>query len=169
MNIWPRLMRVGLVLAVAMAAAVPVMAAEPAAATSAEAKISIPAQIMVLHATNDGGGIDPRIGPMPQLKKPPFSAYDTYKLLSRQTVQLVRNEPDKTALPNERVLQTVLKEVLADSRYRVATSISSDKEKKSFLPLLEVTARSGETFFVAGQSYRGGILVVGIRVGAQPQ
>jgi hypothetical protein len=34
---------------------------------------------------------------------------------------------------------------------------------KTFLPLLEVNAKAGETFFVAGQKHKGGILVIGIK------
>ncbi len=146
----------------------------PAASSSASAApaAQIPAQIMVLHATNTGGGIDPRIGPLPQLKLPPFSAYNTYKLLGRNAITLTTALPDTTTLPNGRVLRTVLKAVLPDQKYRVSASISRPRDDKAqedtFLPLLEVTAKSGETFFVAGQSYRGGILVVGIRVGPEP-
>lgn len=149
----------------------------PAASASASSSASdapaaqVPAQIMVLHATNTDGGIDPRIGPLPQLKLPPFSAYNTYKLLGRHAITLATSRPDTTTLPNGRVLRTVLKAALPDQKYRVSASISRPRDDKAredtFLPLLEVTAKSGETFFVAGQSYRGGILVVGIRVGPE--
>jgi hypothetical protein len=146
----------------------------PAVSASASSSVSVPvvqvpAEIMVLHATNTDGGIDPRIGPLPQLKLPPFSAYNTYKLLDRHAVTLTTARPDTTTLPNGRVLRTTLKGMVPDDKYRVAASISRPRDDKTkedtFLPLLEVTAKSGETFFVAGQSYRGGILVVGIRVG----
>jgi len=143
----------------------------PSASASADAGVQepkVPAEVMVLHATNTGGGIDPRIGPLPQLRKPPFSAYDTYKLIARNAITLTPSHPDSTTLPNKRVLRTSLSAVLPNDRYRISTSISQparDAGTHSFLPLLEVTAKSGETFFVAGQSYQGGILVVGIRVG----
>ena len=32
------------------------------------------------------------------------------------------------------------------------------------LPLLEVNAKAGEHFFVAGQKHKGGILVIGIKI-----
>jgi hypothetical protein len=137
-------------------------------AGSAE-QVEVPAQIMVLHATNSGGGIDPELQHLTQLQKPPFSAYDTYRLLHRHAIALRLQQPDATQLPNGRTLRTVLKAVLPEDRFRVAASISrpprdGDKEG-GYLPLLEVTAKSGEPFFVAGQSFRGGILVVGIQVG----
>ncbi|MCU0693044.1 MAG: hypothetical protein MUF54_16745 [Polyangiaceae bacterium] len=143
-----------------------------AADAGARKPVEIPGEVMVLHATNTDGGIDPDLQRLPQLRKPPFSAYNTYRLVSRHAVVLGTARPDSTTtLPNGRVLKTTLKAVLPDARYRVAASISRPKSDKddegSFLPLLEVTARKGETFFVAGQSYRGGILVVGIRVGEE--
>ena len=127
----------------------------------------VPSEILVLHATNTGGGIDPELQHLKQLQKPPFSAYDTYRLLHRHSIVLRLQQPDSTQLPNGRTLRTVLKAVLPEERYRVAASISRPPQDKDggYLPLLEVTAKSGEPFFVAGQSYRGGILVVGIQVG----
>jgi len=149
-----------------------VASASASASASAQVVAQVPAEIMVLHATNTDGGIDPSIGSLPQLKRPPFSAYNTYRLLGRHAITLTTARPDSTTLPNGRVLRTALKGALADGKYRVSASISrpqGDKAKEeTFLPLLEVTATSGETFFVAGQSYRGGILVVGIRVGPSP-
>lgn len=157
-----------------MAVGQPRAAASGSASASASARApaaQVPAEIMVLHATNTDGGIDPRIASLPQLKRPPFSAYNTYKLLGRHAIGLTTSRPDTTTLPNGRVLRTALTQVLPDGKYRVSASISRPQKDKSkeetFLPLLEVTAKSGETFFVAGQSYRGGILVVGIRVGPE--
>ena len=134
----------------------------------------VPAEILILHATNSGGGIDPELRHLRQLQRPPFSSYDTYRLIRRHESDLVLRQPSTTRLPNGRVLRTALKAVVPPDRYRVATSISRPGSKPgdgddSYLPLLEVTAKSGETFFVAGQSFRGGILVVGIRVGEEPK
>jgi hypothetical protein len=152
--------------------AAPAASAAPARSGSADAGTApaarIGAEVMVLHATNADGGIDPHIGQLPQLRKPPFSAYNSYRLLARQAIVLTTAQPDTAKLPNGRVLKTSLLEVVSKDRYRVAASISqpqADAGAQSFLPLLEVTAKAGETFFVAGQSYQGGILVVGITVG----
>lgn len=125
-------------------------------------------EIIVMLATNGDGGIDPQIGVLPQLRLPPFSAYNTYKLLARHPVTWALRQSQSVKLPNGRILKTSLTTVDANQRHRVSASISRpdvDAGERSFLPLLEVTARSGETFFVAGQSYQGGVLVVGIRVG----
>jgi hypothetical protein len=136
-------------------------------------RAEVPAEIMVLHATNAGGGIDPELRHLRQLQRPPFSAYDTYRLLRRHAITLHQLQPDNTELPNGRILRTVLKAVLPEDRFRVAASISRPKrereKERGYLPLLEVTAKRGEPFFVAGQSFRGGILVVGIQVGKAPE
>lgn len=149
-------------------AAGPGVAPKPAASASASSSAAAPvpdvnAEVMLLHATNAGGGIDPKIGSLPALKKPPFSSYDTYRLLSRTQLGMTRGAPAITTLPNGRVLQITLRDVLPEHRYRVAASINQPRGT-TFLPLLEVTVPAGEPFFVAGQSYQGGMLVIGITV-----
>jgi len=127
------------------------------------AEAELGTEVMVLHATNAGKGIDARIGNMPELKKPPFSSYDSYQLLSKTRLPLTK-EDQTTGLPNGRVLKTKLLEVMPDKEHlRISASINQPKGK-TFLPLLEVKAKVGQAFIVAGQSYKGGILVLVIRV-----
>jgi hypothetical protein len=135
--------------------------AEPAQLQAPALPLTANADIMVLHATQvDGpGSIDPRIGSMPQLKKPPFSAYNTYKLLDRKVVPLEKGKAATYALQNGRTLDVTLIELTSDKRYKVAARI--EKDGKDFLKS-EVTAAANEPFFVAGQSHQGGILVLGI-------
>lgn len=124
------------------------------------------AEIMVLHATQgpEGkGSIDPAVGNMPQLKKPPFSAYNTYKLLDKKALPLEKGKSVEYPIVNGRTLQVTLVEITADKRYRIAAAIS-EPGKPAFLKVLEVTAAANEPFFVAGQSYNDGILVMGITV-----
>ena len=123
------------------------------------------AEVMVLHATQapGPGSIDPQIGNLPQLKKPPFSSYNTYKLLDRKGLALEKGKPVTYAMPNKRVLQVTLQDVMPDGRFKIAAAIN-DPSGGAFLKLLEVTAAANETFFVAGQSYDGGILVLGFTV-----
>jgi hypothetical protein len=120
------------------------------------------AEISVLHATNDKKGIDERIGEMPELKNPPFSAYDSYTLLDRQRLPLIKNDPKRLKLPNGRMLETKLLEILPKDFVRISASINQP-EGGDFLPLLEVKAKLGQAFIVAGQSYKSGILVLVIR------
>jgi hypothetical protein len=135
--------------------------AVPAPSTSAARAYST--EVLVLHATNAKKGIDPRIGDMPELKKIPFSSYDSYELLQRVRLPLKKDEPRTFDLPNGRVLQTKLLEVLPDGSVRLSASINQPGGK-TFLPLLEVKAKVGQAFIVAGQSYKGGILVLVVHV-----
>ena len=139
----------------------------PPPAQAAQAAVS--AEIVILHATNDGTGIDPKVGQMPELAKPPFSAYNSYKLLERTKLSLAKGKPTTLKLPNQSTLQVSLKDVLAakkkdePQRYVIGASIQQPGGD-SFLPLLEVNAKAGENFFVAGQKHKGGILVIGFKV-----
>jgi len=127
------------------------------------AEAALATEVMVLHATNAGKGIDARIGNMPELKKPPFSSWNSYELLSKSRVPLSKEDQTLT-LPNGRVLKTKLLEVLPDKEHvRLSASINQPRGK-TFLPLLEVKAKVGQTFIVAGQSFKGGILVLVFRV-----
>lgn len=149
-----------------LASALPAIAATPVDGSApAPAAATVNAEVMVLHATQvaGAGSIDPQIGNLPQLKKPPFSAYNTYKLLDKKSLALVKGAPSNTTLANQRVLQVTFEDLLPDKRYKVAAAINQPGGP-SFLKLLEVSASPNETFFVAGQSYQGGILVIGITV-----
>lgn len=136
---------------------------------AAEAEATVSTELIVLHGTNDGTGIDSKIGKMPELGKPPFSAYNSYKLLERATAGSSKAKASTTKLPNGGVLQVALKDVIEPKkkgdpkRYIISASIQKPGGK-NFLPLLEVNAKAGETFFVAGQNYKGGVLVIGIKV-----
>ncbi len=124
---------------------------------------SATAEVMVLHATQvEGkGSIDPRIGNLPQLKKPPFSAFNTYKLLDKKDLSLQKGKGTTYALQNGRLLEITLVERGADKRIKVVARIIDGKTGRDFLRS-EVTATPGEPFFLAGQGYEGGTLVVGI-------
>ncbi|EYF05855.1 Hypothetical protein CAP_2856 [Chondromyces apiculatus DSM 436] len=145
------------------------VADEKPAPPAQAAQAAVSADVVILHATNDGTGIDAKIGQMPELAKPPFSAYNSYKLLDRTSLSLSKSKPTKLTLPNQSVLQVSLKEVLAPKkkdepqRYVISASIQQPGGD-SFLPLLEVNAKAGENFFVAGQKHKGGILVIGFKV-----
>ncbi|AKT43362.1 hypothetical protein [Chondromyces crocatus] len=147
----------------------PVVAQEKTAPPAQAAQSAISTEIVVLHATNDGTGIDAKIGPMPELAKPPFSAYNSYKLLERTRLSVTKSNPTTLKLPNQSVLRLSLKEVVASKkkdepqRYVLSASIQQPGGD-SFLPLLEVNAKAGENFFVAGQKHQGGILVIGFKV-----
>ena len=123
------------------------------------------AEIMVMLATQvpGAGSIDPKIGSMPQLQKPPFSAYNTYKLLDKTTLPLAKGTPSPYPMVNGRTLQLTLLDITAEKRFHVNAAINQPGGQ-AFLKLLEVTAAPNEPFFVGGQSYQGGSLVLAITV-----
>lgn len=138
-------------------------APKPAAVTS------ISAEIMVLHATNDSSGIDPKIGNMPALSKPPFSSYNSYKLLDRSKTTIDKGKAATLKLPTGRDLQVLFKDVVEpakkdDARRYVVDASIQKPDGKAFLPHVEVNAKAGEWFFVGGQDYKGGGLVIGIKI-----
>jgi hypothetical protein len=156
------------VLRYALAGAGLVVASPALAATAGDAASlqngagPVLAEIMVLHATQaaGAGSIDPQIAHVQQLKKPPFSAYNTYKLLDRKTLPLDRGKAASQELANKGVLQVTLREVSADKRYKVAAELGQPGGAP--FGKVEVTAAPNETFFVAGPSYDRGILVIAI-------
>jgi hypothetical protein len=133
--------------------------------TQALTKLSV----LLLHATNDGTGIDPALGKMPELRRPPFSSYNSYKLLERAEFPLAKGASRTTNLPTGRQLKISLKNIIeplkkGDPKRYVVTASIQKPDGDTFLPLLEVNAKAGENFFVAGQNYKGGSLVIGIKV-----
>jgi len=130
---------------------------------------AVKAEVIILHATNDGKGIDPTIGNLPELKKPPFSAYDSYKLIEKGDLDLPKGAAQEKALPDGGKLGLSLKDIVPaktkgeKSRFILSASLHKP-DGKAFLPALEVNAAQGEYFFMAGQKYKGGILVVGVRI-----
>jgi len=136
-----------------------------APAPSAQPKVEHPlaTEVLILHATNEQKGIDPRIGKLPELGKPPFSNYDSYQVLERARLPLKADDPQNLKLPNGRTLQVRLLDESGPNSVRLSASINRPNGKE-FLPLLEVKAQVGQAFIVAGQSHKKGILVLVIRV-----
>ncbi len=118
---------------------------------------TIQAEVSVIHATNADGGVDPNIGKLPNLGN-----YKSYRLLQRSNVSIRKGAPTTTALPNARILQITLKDV-KDTQFIIDTSINQPGGT-AFLPLLEVRATVGAPVFIAGQSYQGGMLIIGIKI-----
>jgi len=139
--------------------------ADAAAKPSADApeKLETVVEVSVLHGTHEERDADPRIGNMPELREGPFAKYASYQLLSRVRLPLSRGGKRQLKLPNGRLLEARLEEILADGSSRLVASINRP-DAKDFLPLLEVKARPGQAFIVAGQSYKHGILVLVFKV-----
>lgn len=120
-------------------------------------------EVSVLHGTTETKDSDPRIGDLPELREGPFAKYKNYQLLSRTELPLSKGDKRELKLPNGRRLEARLEDRLPDGSLRLVASINRS-EARDFLPLLEVKARPGQKFIVAGQSYKRGILVLVFKV-----
>ena len=156
-----RLLGAALALAVSALAA-PAIADPPAPSASAAPLQSANAEILVIHATKEPGrgSVDERIK-LPHLSKKPFSDYNTFKVIDRRVLPLTKGTAVPYALPTGRTLRVTLKDITKDKRYAVDTMIDQPG-KEEYLKLLEVIAAPNEPFFVGGQTYRGGTLILAI-------
>ncbi|MFW6049703.1 MAG: hypothetical protein ACODAU_00935 [Myxococcota bacterium] len=139
------------------------VAARPAAAQDGP----LPAQVLVVLAKEKPGPVDPALEDEPALKRAPFNAFRSMKVLSKPKVTLKVGEPEEVVLPNGRKLRLTVVRVMPDGRFRVKVSINRPSQN-DYLPLLQVVASAGDPFFVAGQSHQGGTLVIGVRIGDKP-
>lgn len=156
----PSLLAGALAVAALAAPLVPAVAAPTPILLEEGEGVTATSEIIVLHATNDGAGIDPEIGDVPQLEKAPFSSFDSYKLLDRGKVKL--SPKGERSLPDGGKLAVEVTSV-EDGRYAISASVFK-KGGKKFLPAVKVNAKKKEYFFIAGQKYQEGILVIGIRI-----
>jgi hypothetical protein len=125
----------------------------------------VTAELLLLHGTNNNTGIDPKLGRIPALSKPPFSAYNSYDLLKREALELFLNRAATTRLPNKGELVVTYQGAThrgGPKKYIVDLSIQ--RHGSAILPLLQVNANAGEMLFAAVPGYRGGVLVIGVKI-----
>jgi len=128
-----------------------------------EQTAKVPAEVLVVLAKEDEGKIDPQLKNLTALRRPPFNSFRSMEILSRPKLSLTPGKDAIVTLPNGRRLKLTLLRVMPDGRYKVRAAINRPN-KSDYLPLLQVVASAGDPFFVAGQSYQGGTLVVGVTV-----
>lgn len=129
----------------------------------ASAQPTITAEIVVVVARETGTGIDAELRDIPALRRAPFNAFRSMRIHSRPRVTLNANGEADVELPNGRKLRLKLLQTTPDGRYRIKVSINRPNES-DYLPLLQVEAAPGDPFFVAGQAFDGGTLIVGVRL-----
>lgn len=121
-------------------------------------------EVLVVLASEQPGVIDANLAQEPALRQPPFNSYRSMRLLGRHPVTLPVNRATIVPLPNGRNLQIVLVRVMPNGRLQVRVSINRP-EKNDYLQGVTVETSAGIPFFIAGQAYQGGTLVIGVRVG----
>ena len=152
----------GPLLGLGIALASPAVVAQEAEPLQQPAPETLNVELIVLHGTNDGKGIDPNVGDMPELKRPPFSSYNSYKQLMKDRLSLVLAKSETRKLPNDRNILVTFKGK-AGPKYTISVNIQKPNGP-DYLPDLVVNGRKGERFFLAGQTYKGGILVIGVKL-----
>ena len=124
---------------------------------------NVPAEVLVVLAKEEPGEIDPQLKKLTALRRPPFNSFRSMQILSRPKLTLIPGKDALVSLPNGRRVKLTLLRVMPDGRYKVKAAINRP-DKSDYLPLLQVVASAGDPFFVAGQTYQGGTLVVGVIV-----
>lgn len=124
---------------------------------------SVPAEVLVVLAKEEPGEIDRELKKLTALRRPPFNSFRSMQILSRPKLMLTPGKDALVSLPNGRRVKLTLLRVMPDGRYKVKAAINRP-DKSDYLPLLQVVASAGDPFFVAGQTYQGGTLVVGVIV-----
>lgn len=128
------------------------------------AQATVPAEVMVILASETPGTIAPELASIPALRQPPFSSYPSMSLLATHPISLVVGTPIEVPLPNGRVLSALLEERGADGRYRARVSVNRPGES-DYLRGVVLNLTPCEPLFLAGQSFGGGTLVLGVRIG----
>lgn len=128
------------------------------------AQSSVHGEVFVILASDVPGVIAPELAGIAALRQPPFSSFGSMTLLGSHPVDLAVGSPVDIPLPNGRVLQVLAEARTADGRYPTRVSINRPGES-DYLPVLSVLAAPCDPFFVAGQSFGGGTLVIGVRLG----
>ncbi|MDF2692811.1 MAG: hypothetical protein K0S65_1194 [Labilithrix sp.] len=117
------------------------------------------AEVMVVHATKcEKKSVDPALG-----DTPPALGYDCLKLVEKKTLPLTLNQASTTSLPNGRTFQ-LLHSAKVGNRYKVTASISPADGSAGFTKLADITADPNKPFNVGGFSYKGGVLVLTVRI-----
>lgn len=128
----------------------------------------VPGEVLVVLGSTlpAEGTSDPQLDKLEALRKPPFDSFPRKTLLRRAEVKLEVGSEAEVELPNGRRLRLTLLEKLKDGRFRVSLSINKPGQR-DYLPVMTVAASAGDPFFVAGQKYEGGTLIIGVRIGKQ--
>lgn len=144
-----------LLLGVAVSAGTNSYAQAPAPAQAAS-KANV--ELFVIHAKEGPPFVDPLIGNMPQLAQPPFKSYTNFRLLDKQGHGLEKGKasPD-IKLVNGSTLQLTFTEQDKEKRFHINVALSGKSK-------LDFVASPSVPFFLAGQPYNGGVLIIGVLV-----
>lgn len=134
--------------------------------TSAQSTAQTPApqpsaqvEVLVLLGSNGPGGIAPGLQNLPQLTRPPFSAYSQITLVSRTTLPLGPT-PHTVALPNGNSAAITSQGRLPNGRYEVTVQLTMSGRTHN----IQFSATPGDPFFTARSTGPNSALILGFIV-----
>jgi hypothetical protein len=96
----------------------------------------------------------------PELKDPPFNAYNKYEQLSTKTLALTKGTATKESLPDGSSLEATLIEVAP----KVKVELILKDKKGSQVSKGTYSAAKGKKFLPVSTPYQNGALVIGVKV-----
>jgi hypothetical protein len=143
-------------LAIATGAA---LAALAALATPAEAQQHADCAVLEIKASNDGKGVDPALRPLEKkLKRPPFSAWKSFKLLKRHAKKVARMKELNLALVSGGRMSLLYRDASSDSKSKTRLRLSLTLDDKDGKRKLDLTIKldSGDYYLIGGDSLEDG-------------
>jgi len=132
----------------------------PAAVASTPTPTRSPSvEVLVIRASPGDGGVGSGLDGLPQLTRPPFSAYGQLDLVSRTTVTVSATAANVT-LPNGDSVALTLVSRLPNGRYQIAMRLTLGGRVNA----LEFSASPGAPFFTARSTGGDTALVLGFVV-----
>jgi len=133
---------------------------------SSDARAQVTGEVLIIHAQEAPGEIDPALRDITALQRAPFNSYRTMRVLSRPALTLSVGANSSVLLPNGRQLRITLERITENGRFELSVSISRPNGP-DYLREARIVAAPGDPFFVAGQSHNDGILLIGIKLGSR--
>ncbi|MEI7894399.1 MAG: hypothetical protein WCI05_14990 [Myxococcales bacterium] len=150
---WQNIRRAFLVLT-AFGASLPLFAQ-----AHAEAKKPQGTVLVLLGSKTDAGAIDPKIGILPQLNRPPLNTYNTYRLLGRGDGPLETGRPLTVSVAGGARCALSLLET-KEQRFHFRAEIAAPNNESR----IDVTTGPGEYVFIGGKTFGDGALFCGFQV-----
>lgn len=128
-------------------------------ATDAAATKKVKCTVLTVQATNDGTGIAPSLSNYAHLfKKKPFSAYNSFKLVESQIVDLSLRAPEKLKLPD-----SIGGSLRLNGRVGKQLDLTLTLARKDNAPIqIRGHASPGSPLIAAGMNSPDGIWVFGV-------
>lgn len=116
-------------------------------------------EVLVLQGSNGPGGIAPELRNLPQLARPPFSAYSQITLVSRTTLPLGPTARS-ISLPNGNSASVASQGRLPNGRYEVTVQLTIEGRTHN----IQFSASPGDPFFTARSTGTNSALILGFIV-----